>query len=697
MTNDKPPLILAPAGSKDSFLAALAAGADAVYCGLKHFSARMEAKNFSVEELAALTALAHDKGTEVYVALNALMKPGDLNAAGGVIDQLNRRVKPDALIIQDLSLLKLVRQTGFSGEVHLSTLTAVSFPGALKLIREAFGTEISRVVMPRELGIDEIKAMSRECPQNLELEVFIHGALCYGISGRCYWSSFFGGKSGLRGRCVQPCRRHYTQKNSGLKNRNEKRAVSDSPRKGSGRRQQQRFFSCRDLSLDVLVKALLSVPNVRAWKIEGRKKGPHYVFYTVKAYQILRDHGSDPQMKKTALGFLAQSLGRTGTHYYFLPQRPQNPVNLSEQTGSGLFIGRVKVGKQPSRLKSRTGEAFYIVPRDELLPGDVLRIGYEDETWHSVQRVSKYVPKKGRLDLKFPSRKKSPGGSPVFLTDRRENALGKMLSELETALGNPLPQVPPNFHVRLPKRVRKGRGVKKNQGEIHVKRKPDRKKMTDQTGIWLSANIQHRTKNAQFLWWWLPPIIWPEEEKRWQSVIDRLLSKGCRNFVLNTPWQMAFFVSGNHASGQNRLNLWAGPFCNLANALAVDTIADMGFSGGFVSPELGREDYLQFPEHSPLPLGIIISGNWPLCISHIFPENLKTDKPFVSPRGEQAWIRKYGNDVWVYPNWKIDIRAKKNELLRAGYCMFVHLNEPLPKTVELKKRPGLWNWDVNLL
>jgi putative protease len=76
---------------------------------------------------------------------------------------------------------------------------------------------------------------------------------------------------------------------------------------------------------------------------------------------------------------------------------------------------------------------------------------------------------------------------------------------------------------------------------------------------------------------------------------------------------------------------------------------------------------------------------------------LKTDRPFSSPRGEQSWIQTHGNDVWIYPNWQIDIRTKKNELLKAGYCMFIHLIEPLPKTVELKKRPGLWNWDVGLL
>jgi putative protease len=199
------PLILAPAGNKSSFLAAISAGADAVYCGLKDFSARMEAKNFTLPELIPLARLARKKGTKVYVALNALIKPEDVDKIGGMLKQLGRKVKPDAIIIQDLSFVQLAKQTGFSGEIHLSTLANVSFPGALRLIRNTLG--VHRVVVPRELDVDEIKAMASACPSGLSLELFVHGALCYGVSGRCYWSSYLGGKSGLRGRCVQPCRR----------------------------------------------------------------------------------------------------------------------------------------------------------------------------------------------------------------------------------------------------------------------------------------------------------------------------------------------------------------------------------------------------------------------------------------------------------------------------------------------------------
>jgi putative protease len=650
-----PPAILAPAGNRACFLAALAAGADEIYCGLKQFSARMEVQNFSLEELSVLTRLAHDKGTKVHVAINSLLKTEELDRAGTFLKLLDRWVKPDALIIQDLSLLQLARQTGFSGKLHLSTLSNVSFASALKLIKNKL--RVHRIVLPRELNIDEVKAMALDCPKGLDLEVFIHGALCYGVSGRCYWSSYLGGKSGLRGKCVQPCRRVYTQKN-----------------------QSSRFFSCRDLSLDVLVKVLLDIPQVRTWKIEGRKKGPHYVFYTVTAYRILRDHGNDPKMKKQALTLLSYALGRTGTHYNFLPQRPQNPIGIDIQTGSGLLVGKVKgTPKKP-----------FLIPREALLPGDLLRLGYEGESWHGTQRVGKYVPKGGRFFLKTSSKTSPAKETPVFLTDRREKSLEDMLSGLEKELNKkPALKIPLEmFTVRLPKRSRSDVTV----SDLYVFRTPEKTKSRGLTGLWLGSQAENKMpKSGYRLWWWLPPVIWPESEMNYKELVSRVLKKGARNFVLNAPWQLAFF------STPKKLNLWAGPFCNIANPLAVKTLASLGVKGAIVSPELGRKDYLTLPKYSPLPLGIVISGSWPLCVSRTISEKLDGQKPLMSPKGEESWVQKFESDYWVYPNWKLDISTRQNQLEKAGYRLFVHLVEPIPKEVTLKKRPGLWNWDLDLL
>lgn len=651
------PSILAPAGNKAAFLAALAAGADEIYCGLKQFSARMEAQNFSMEDLVPLTLLAHDKGVKVYVALNSLLKPEDVNRAGSVLQQLERYVKPDGIIVQDLAFVQLAGDTGFSGELHLSTLSNVSFSAALRQAKNSL--KIHRIVLPRELNIDEIKAMATACPKGLDLEVFVHGALCYGISGRCYWSSYYGGKSGLRGRCVQPCRRVYTQKH-----------------------RSKRFFSCQDLSLDVLVKVLLTIPQIRTWKIEGRKKGAHTVFYTVKAYRILRDQGTDPRMKKTALDLLSYALGRSGTHYNFLSQRPQNPIQPDHQTGSGFFVGILK----------GTPQKPFLNPREELLPGDLLRLGYEDELWHRISRVTRYVPKGGRLFLKTVSKMRPEKKIPVFLIDRKEKTLEDRLSVLEKALIKTpvLKTTPFAFVARGPKGSLLEKGAPL---ELRVYRQLGKTKPDGPSGLWISNQaVKHLPKGFwSQIWWWLPPVIWPDDELHRKELVDVILDKGARNFVLNAPWQTVLFTR------LKGINLWAGPFCNTANVLALKTLASMGYNGAIVTPELGQNDFFSLPKQSPLPLGIVLYGSWPLCVSRVLSNDLKTETPFVSPKGEAAWVTKYESDYWIYPNWRLDLRSKRKALEKGGYRLFVHLLEPIPREVTLKKRPGLWNWALELL
>jgi putative protease len=567
-----------------------------------------------------------------------------------------RLVRPDALIVQDIAMIELARQHGFQGELHLSTLANAGFPRSLAWIRRHLG--VDQVVIPRELDIDEIRAMGAACPEGLGLEVFVHGALCYGVSGRCYWSSFLGGKSGLRGRCVQPCRRLYRQQNDA-----------------------RRHFACMDLSHDVLVKVLGTVPAVRTWKIEGRKKGPHYVYHTVRAYRLLRDEGRDPQKKREALGLLEQALGRPATHYRFLPQRPQVPLQPGTPTGSGLLVGTVQ---GPARSP-------YIVPRQPLLAGDVLRVGYEDDAGHTIVRVRRPVARSGRLTFK-PGRR-GPAGSrtPVFLTDRREPELHRRLAALEKALPD-LPEAKPaepSAAVRLPRPLRE---KAKPALEMTVRRTAVRKKEKGAQGIWVSSRsvAQAPSRALSAPWWWLPPVIWPAGEAATRALIERLLKGGARRFVLNAPWQASLFAH------PEKLTLWAGPFCNLANPLALDALKQAGFAGAFVSPELGRESFLELPRRSPLPLGVVLSGFWPLALARVLSEAVDPGQPFTSPKGEQAWVQRWEDTFWVYPNWRLDLGGQRRVLEKAGYRRFVHLEEPLPGTVKLKNRPGLWNWNVGL-
>jgi putative protease len=305
--------------------------------------------------------------------------------------------------------------------------------------------------------------------------------------------------------------------------------------------------------------------------------------------------------------------------------------------------------------------------------------------------VNKTVPKGGRFFIKTSAKTNPAKGTPVFLIDRREKALEALLSGLEKELEEQkILKIPPGtFNVRLP-----GKSKIKIAGfDLYVFRSAEKTKSRRPMGLWVESRIRNIMPKGSDgrLWWWLPPVVWPESEINLKDFVNRALKRGARNFVLNAPWQLAFFNT------PKKLNLWAGPFCNIINPLAIKALARAGFKGVIVGPELSGKDYLALPGHSPLPLGIVISGNWPLCISRIISEELDAQKPLTSPKGEESWAGKYESGYWVYPNWKLDLNAKKNELEKAGYRVFVHLPEPVPKAVTLKKRSGLWNWDLDLL
>lgn len=646
------PKILAPAGDKNSFLAAVAAGADAIYCGLKIFSARMEADNFSIEELARLSKIAKSRNIQVYIAFNSIIKDLEQEKVFKILNKLIRNVEFQALIIQDPAIIHLAKKAGFTKEIHLSTLGNCTFPSALKTLNKL---EFKKIVLPREFTIDEIKTMALHTPKGMELEVFIHGALCYCISGRCYWSSWFGGKSSLRGRCVQPCRRRYDQKG----NRN-------------------RHFSCMDFSVDVLAKVLKTIPQITTWKIEGRKKSPHYVYYTVQAYKLLRD---DPKKKKQALAFLDYAMGREFTHYNLLSQRKMNPLDHSSETGSGLFAGRIKNPESP-----------YFITRQELFVSDLLRIGFEDDQSHNIQRVTRAVPNKGKFYLRRQSKYKIRKGTPVYIIDRREKELAQAIKSLDNELEKmekiTIEPVANKFSKIFPKKC----APSKNKiQQISVSRnKHPRQSAVSVEGIWISSQKYSRTPTAKE-WLWLDPVLFPEEEKTCAGFIKKSVKKGCKNFVLNSIWQICLFQN------PKQLNLWAGPFCNITNSMTLTLLKSLGFSGAIVSPELDKDTLCTLPQKSELPLGIVIYGSWPLGISRIISQDLKTNQPFTSPKGETAWLAKYNNNYFIFPNWYLDLRPKKEQLQKAGFSFFVNLHEPIPRGIKIKNRPGIWNWNLKLL
>ena len=193
--------ILSPAGGFDSVIAAVHSGADAVYIGSKQFSARASAHNFDEQELRECVRYCHQRGVMVHLALNTLIFDDEMEAALDLV-KTAAAADIDALIIQDLGLTSLIKRTVPDLPLHASTQLSVHTPYGVRALYEMGFT---RVVLSRELSLEEIREIRAFCPE-VELEVFVHGALCMCVSGQCYFSAMLGGRSANRGMCAQPCR-----------------------------------------------------------------------------------------------------------------------------------------------------------------------------------------------------------------------------------------------------------------------------------------------------------------------------------------------------------------------------------------------------------------------------------------------------------------------------------------------------------
>ena len=306
--------LLSPAGDFQTALAAFDAGADAVYCGLHNFSARRFAQNFSFDELRQLMRVAQARGKKVYVTVNTLVEEAEVES---ICEQLAvlEDIHPDALIVQDLGIARLCRLYFPGLTLHASTqLVAHNLEGVTALGKLGF----TRVVLARELSLDEIAFIAQRCGK-IELECFIHGALCYSVSGLCLFSAMEKGRSGNRGACAYCCRQAQTDSQG-----------------------HQTFpFSMKDLRLGEDVCKLASL-GVASLKIEGRMKSALYVASVTAYYRQILDGSVDAAQKVTEADLETVFSRRTTELYFNGAQKPDAPIDPTSLGHIGTPIGILK-------------------------------------------------------------------------------------------------------------------------------------------------------------------------------------------------------------------------------------------------------------------------------------------------------------------------------------------------------------------
>lgn len=276
MNRERKVEILAPAGSYESFRAAILAGADAVYAGGPRFGARAYAKNFSEEQMLAAIDEAHLHGRKFYLTVNTLLKEWEMSELFAYLERLYRGGL-DAVIVQDLGVFSFVRKWFPDMEIHVSTqMTVTGREGAAFL--KAQGAV--RVVPARELSLDEVRRMKEET--GMEIECFVHGALCYCYSGQCLMSSLIGGRSGNRGQCAQPCRLPY-----------------------GANGEKGYLLSPKDICTLDLIPDLIDA-GIDSFKLEGRMKRPEYVAGVTAVYRKY----TDLYLKKGRAGYRVEEADR---------------------------------------------------------------------------------------------------------------------------------------------------------------------------------------------------------------------------------------------------------------------------------------------------------------------------------------------------------------------------------------------------
>jgi U32 family peptidase len=378
----KKPQLLAPAGDIDSFHAAIDAGADAVYIGLTDFNARMRARNFTTKTLSFLLPYAHARRKKIYVTMNTLVKQAELAQCIHTLYQLDQ-IGVDGIIVQDFGIVDLCKRAFPRLKLHAST--QMSIHNSLG-VAAAKHLGINRVVLARELTLDELARIRQK--SDIELEVFVHGALCYCFSGMCLASSFLGGSSGNRGRCTQVCRRPFQAREGG--------------RRGH-------FFSPADFCAMKRIDKVMDI-GVDSLKIEGRMKNEEYVFSVVSAYRKVID---DPTAAADLSTNIDSDLGRKKSGFFLDGVQKDGIIDPVGPSGTGVVIGAIE---------KREGANITVVAEQAVSKGDFVRIqpksGFEGATF----RVTQSTMDNGRCVIALAGNVEAAIGDMVYLVRHGDKA-----------------------------------------------------------------------------------------------------------------------------------------------------------------------------------------------------------------------------------------------------------------------------------
>ncbi|MDR1099930.1 MAG: U32 family peptidase [Treponema sp.] len=592
--------LLAPAGSPEALDAAIGEGADAVYLGLKNFNARMRSANFAYSQFEGALRTLRRMGKKIYVTVNTVFEQREADRMYQMLKYL-AGIGPDGLIVQDFGVAAMVRDYFPSLKIHASTqMNIASARGANALSK--YG--VSRVVMARELCLRELQEIRANT--NMELEVFVHGALCVSVSGLCLFSSYLGGKSANRGMCTQACRRLYRRDDD-----------------------EGYYFSPADLQLLDRVPELAAA-GVNSFKIEGRMKSAEYVGTVVSAYRRVIDataQGEEARIQESireGLEILRGDFARTKTVFYFdslrrvhtgesqaageegaLPPPDSSPdsgaligwLNPAQDGGTGISLGpliKVKGTGEERRglISAGSGPAAFYLP----VPGDSVRLHRADDSSRKSHKLSfvEDFTSAGVPHAWISIPEGFEPGDRVYLIQTR--SMGKRYAPVIPRDAGSFKRRPGRDKappLELPP-VRRGDVPFPEGIYAAVSRTEDLYIVQSSRPVRVMLSYTRKTaarllgkdkaplpfKPGEIVLV-LDPFFPQAMEKLLGEEIPRLLEKGYCQFMVNNPGHCSFLRSP--ARGQKKPLLIAGPYLYIFNRWAEQFVSSLG-AEAFVSP-----------------------------------------------------------------------------------------------------------------
>ncbi len=370
----KKPELLSPVAGFDSLVAAVEAGADSVYFGISELNMRINARNFSLKDLKKIASYCHKNKVKAYLTLNTIVYENEIKDVIKIL-KAAKKAKIDAVIMWDMSVLQEAKKLKL--EVHLSTQASVSNSKAAEFYRKQ---GVSRIILARECSLKQIKEIKKK--SKVEIEAFIHGAMCVSVSGRCFISQELFKKSANRGDCIQPCRREYT--------------LTDVEEKHKLRIGRKYIISPKDICslpfIDELIKS-----GINAFKIEGRNRSPEYVKAVTSAYRKAIDayfeKKLDSRMKDILMDELKSVYNRGFSSGFFLgkpSEKDYTDAYGSKAKTAKAYAGYVKNYYKKANAAEIKLEAHALKKGDKILViGN--KTGVAEETVESMQMHKKEV------------------------------------------------------------------------------------------------------------------------------------------------------------------------------------------------------------------------------------------------------------------------------------------------------------------